>query len=766
MNCRAWLILTLLIGQTCLAWGTDHPILRVVAKQDTLASTRIILDCTSTPKYQAKTSGQRVDLLLTNTSVAPSLRLLPEDDKIVKVLLAKRPEALLVSFLLRQVPERVTMTRDHGTSALLIDIFWQKNDSGRPAIAFRISGMPTPKKNGATASISNTSRFSKKWENFFLDYMSWPPLDVPPRLSHPQLPKLAAPDSTTAAAANLLRHAEDLIESGQAAEAATLLEHDQANRPPTALQTRFLYLKSLALADSGAPFKARVVLDGAKKQLVADKALGPFALLLMAELALVNNRPEQAARHLAGKNTVWPAKMRFLRNLRRADATAAAGKTTAAYRAYRRLGKLPSVLTGHPYSLGQAAQACLAHKAYRSAEKMFRLVADNSASQATTADALVSAAQAAWMRKGWVHATPLLRSVCDKFPEQEGALRARLKLIDIEMIAGQREQQLKLPQHYGRIAKRAKTRDLREEAAFKQALSVVIIGQHRQAIGMLQRFQRNFAAGPLCQEARALMADILPNVIDRLIDQGRNLEAVTMLEQHRELLVNSPWDKTFLPHLAEAMTRLGLFKRAARIYLYLLDGTTTAAGREPYFLPLVELLFEQQEYAAVEKYALRYQTRFPRGGDRAAIYLTRLKALRRTERTDRMATLLQSSKCPADPAIDLFGARFFWRRCNYAQTARFAGKLNKKNAGSAESRLLEAEALRLGGRLKQALPLYRKLGQGRQFAEQARFQQASILLRLDKRSEAINLLRQLAEKGEDLHWKQLARETLAVRRIL
>jgi TolA-binding protein len=755
----------LLIGQTCLAWGVEHPILRHMIKQDTLASTRFILDCTSTPRYQLTTSGQRVDLLLNSASVAPSLRLLPEDDKIVKVLLAKRQEELLVSFLLRQIPDRVTVSRARNATALHIDIFWPQNDSARPAIAFRISGMPTPKDSGTTASITNTSRFSRQWEKFFRDYMSWPVLDISPKLSRPPLPTLSGKNSATAAGQRL-QQAEALIGNGQAAEAATLLEADTADSLPTELQARFLYLKSLALADSGAPFRAQAVLAMAEKTFAADKALRPFALLLTAELTLAGKRPEQAMRHLTRKDITWPRQLRSLRNLRRADAAAAAGQATAAYRAYKRLGKLPKALTGQPYSLYHAARACIENKAYAPAEQLFRQLAACSPNQDMASEALVAAAQTVWLAKGRAHAEPLLREIGNDFPDQQGALRARLKRIDGEMIAGQRQQHLKQSRQYGQIAEHAKSRALREEATFKQALSVVMSGRHEQAIGMLERFARNFAAGPLRQEAQALLADILPGFIDRLIAEKRDLEAVALVEHHRELLLNSPWDKTFLPHLAEAMTRLGLHRRAVRIYLYLLDSTRTAAHTEPYFLPLLELLLKQQEDAAVEKHARRYLTRFAKGADRAAVYLVRLKALQHREQTDRIAALLQAADRPASPELQLFGARFFWQQGDYARTARFAGKLNKTEAAGAESRLLEAEALRRSGRLKQALPLYRALGQGERFADQARFQQANILLQLGRRSEAINLLSQLAEKGKDVRWQQLARETLAVRRIL
>lgn len=90
------------IGTALPALATGEFLLQNLTKIDEFDQSRVVFDFSELPEFQLETSGQRVDLLLKKTSVSPSLRMLPEDDKIVKILLAGKPDALLVSILLHK----------------------------------------------------------------------------------------------------------------------------------------------------------------------------------------------------------------------------------------------------------------------------------------------------------------------------------------------------------------------------------------------------------------------------------------------------------------------------------------------------------------------------------------------------------------------------------------------------------------------------------------------------------------------------------------
>src|SRR5690606_15048497 len=106
------------------------------------------------------------------------LRLPPENDKIIRTLLAQSKDELLVSFLLRRVPTRVHASVEKGRG-MLLELFWDSADAARPAIAFRVSGLPAPKADGVMLSRSSRSAYAGRWEDFFREYASPLRLNVP-----------------------------------------------------------------------------------------------------------------------------------------------------------------------------------------------------------------------------------------------------------------------------------------------------------------------------------------------------------------------------------------------------------------------------------------------------------------------------------------------------------------------------------------------------------------------------------------------------------
>jgi len=181
-----WLVLC---GPARQAMAQPIPLLEKMAKQDSLVSSRIILNFSTLPEYRIVPSGQRVDLFFRNTKAAPSLNLLAEDDKIVKILLATTSNEFMVSLLLRQVPANVSATVNQTAGALELELFWQQFNGNRPAIAFRISGLPS--RQAGTSSILPLlkSDYKGRWHEFFNDYRAPHHMDLPLSFSLPPLPR-------------------------------------------------------------------------------------------------------------------------------------------------------------------------------------------------------------------------------------------------------------------------------------------------------------------------------------------------------------------------------------------------------------------------------------------------------------------------------------------------------------------------------------------------------------------------------------------------
>lgn len=185
----AIILLLLLAGSAlhCRAAVTHR--LQNLAKVDDFDQTRIVFDFSELPEFHLETSGQRVDLLLRSTDIASSLNVLPEDDKVVKVLLARKTDELLVSILLHQIPARVASIKSPATKQLTLDIRWAADAAKRPAIAFQLNGMPTPHKTlKSVATPQQSSAYAGRWKDFFRTFHTPPELHIALRHTIPASP--------------------------------------------------------------------------------------------------------------------------------------------------------------------------------------------------------------------------------------------------------------------------------------------------------------------------------------------------------------------------------------------------------------------------------------------------------------------------------------------------------------------------------------------------------------------------------------------------
>jgi tetratricopeptide (TPR) repeat protein len=263
-------------------------------------------------------------------------------------------------------------------------------------------------------------------------------------------------------------------------------------------------------------------------------------------------------------------------------------------------------------------------------------------------------------------------------------------------------------------------------------------------------------------EAEALMAEILPAELESLIAKGEDLQAVVLLEKYRELLIRGDGKWPFLPKLANAFTRLGLFDRGCRVYLYLLDHARSKEDAEKFYLPLTSLYYDRDEYALAEKYSTTYLNIYPKGADRTALFLMRLRALYKLARFEEAAELLQKKQYPRSTEIELLATQIYWELGDYNKVIDFANRLgNRGEAIPPSGLLLEAEALRRLGHAKQALPLYEVLAEEGTFSDQATYRCGQILLAKGERARALKLFQKLVEKGKNDLWQQLASDFIA-----
>jgi tetratricopeptide (TPR) repeat protein len=772
--------------------------LKRMTQQDDLAGTLVRFEFSTVPPSRVVNSGQRVDLFFAGATVATNFHLPPEGDRIVKVLLAQTGEELMVSLLLRKMPARVATAAEKTAATVRLELFWDEESSERPAIAFRISGLPSRQEHSAVTVPRRTSEYSGQWHQFFDRFespfkvgaslvFSMPELPVPERDLYPsgrdplldkaargdwpgvdrELSVAAVPDQPQPPlpAPFLLLQAEALLRTSRAPRALNILGRFAPGALPPELDQRAGYLHSLALAVCGDRYLAQNRLDEAIASPGAD-LYRPYRRLLRSELALAGDDFRQALQALDSPETVWPPPLQALSRLRTADALTELQRLEEAQSLYRSLLQNNAWPENKPFSLSQAAKTFFQAKDWRQAGKLYQRLANSLPVNPVAGQAFFAAALSTYRSGETEVALQNLRLIRENFSGTESAYRARLKLLDHGVMSGEEHNLLEALRGYEAIAAEAGSRVLREEAAFKLGLTLHLHGEPGRAIDALANFCRDFAGGPLRSEADALLTEILPPMIEKLVGDGKDLEAVTLVEKHRDLLINQNSNWPFLPELAQAFTRLGLFERGCKVYLYLLEKTENRPEAGRFSLPLVGLYFDMEEYALVEKYSQRYLVKYPQGEDRNALFLLRLRALEKTNGIEQAAQLLRERNRPADNRIELQAARIFWLLGDYSRVVSSANHLGTGGEPvPPEGLLLQAEALRRLGRARNALPLYEVLAEDGTYGDQATFRCGEILLADGRRNEALKLFRKLAEKGDDPLWRKLAGDALAAARF-
>lgn len=787
---RLLIITTLSLLFFSVTAQADVHLLEVKRKND-LDSLSLEFNFNEIPNYKIEKSGQRVDLILKNTVASPDLRSLKDDGQLIKILFAQKPQDLVVSLLLRQVPARAIIQPKTSPPRLALDLFWEQNHV-RPAIAFRIAGLPTPRPGAATASVKPTSRYSGQWQQFFKSYYfpidlqgsinftlgAWPP---PPEEEINNLPPLITqkifkgdwngllevldhPESGTTAIASdhqkTVLRSEAFLRIGELDQALASLVAAKQEAFDGPLKGRAILLMSYLKAASGSFYQANNLLANAKPMLAADAKLKPYQLLLIAEIALATGKPGLAEKVLQGKDDSWPESLKLIRERRLFESKSGIGDIDQALNYYRNLKKLHQVLAGDTFSLACAAKVFFHGGDYGNAGMLYRRLATTLEDPSEQALAKFAAALSVYKETpGGGTALDIFDRIRQEFPGEEAGYRAKMMTLDIQTLAAKDSNIFDLVRGYGEIAAHASIRELREEAAFKEALIMAQRGRSRQSIKALRQFCQDFSSGILRPEAEALLTELLPKVIQDLMDKGDEISALILVEQNRDLLLSRGLNQSFLFDLARASSRLGLADRASKILLYLFDDKNTEVSKERFYPPLLKALWEENQFDMVESYARHYQENFPEGIYRGQVFLYHIKALKEMGKLKEAEKLLSSSNRPRNQAIDLEEARILSTLKNDEALVASAKISLLGKEPLQETLLLQAEALRRSGRPAQAWQLYQKLLEG-PFGDQVLYRSAQLKLAEGEKEAGLKILRQLAEKGKEELWRKLAEENL------
>ena len=323
--------------------------LNELSKKNQMGFTRLTLDFTSLPSCQVKNYGQRVDIRFRGVDLGPKFRELPEDDSIVRVILAQNNQDLVLSILFRKLPVKVETTPVASKDQIYVDIHWQtkKPRAVRLAVDMRTKELPRITGDGKALVTQKESQYAGNWKKFFQAHQAPLQIKAPVRFTLPALP--AFPEKLVG---EELQDVFGVIktEGWDVAEAlldtklqvnkelkkndvfqAILMEArvrtgkyeavvaDISEPREGVLHSRCRYFKNFSRAALANFHLARRDLDIELGRIKSDDPYRPYLLLLQAEVSLARDSGQEAFEYLSEKEVAWTGELENIRRLRLID---------------------------------------------------------------------------------------------------------------------------------------------------------------------------------------------------------------------------------------------------------------------------------------------------------------------------------------------------------------------------------------------------------------------------------------------------------------
>jgi tetratricopeptide (TPR) repeat protein len=259
--------------------------------------------------------------------------------------------------------------------------------------------------------------------------------------------------------------------------------------------------------------------------------------------------------------------------------------------------------------------------------------------------------------------------------------------------------------------------------------------------------------------AQALLIDILPAEIKKLVDNKEFLQALVLAKQNRDLFKNNWLDSTFLVDIAEAYNKIGIFDEAQKLYLYLIE-ISGADEREEFYLPMIQATFDHGNYILAEDYAAQYVYNYPNGRFVDEIFLLRLQSLVADERLDEARRLLPD-QIPEQTGFLAFAASLAFRLDDYPKCLAALETLLAQGVQFDEGQQFAyAESLYQTGRWEEAADAFRSISDQHSFYDQSLYRQAELARKAGQDKKALRFLQDIVEKGTRSLWKEFAEREL------
>ena len=790
-----------------LVFLSAHPafaesILQKMSKSEDKDSVQVFLSFDQAPRFESKITGKRLNIVLRNTKISESIKMFPENDKVIKILTRPHRDATIISLFFRYQPQKVALTPS-GANTIVADILLGNRYSGTyENLSTQLQGVTLLDRK--TEDFTNplvASPYAHDWRTFFSDYESEVHTHAPVKIYVPEFPIIRLMPTELEKNLNLLPE-EVLLSADQGAWSSVVSFLQEELAKPHELETKKIlaltfgealmhtesfsdaykqlyllrekypdeqvgifasFLLSLLIATYDDPYSADFQLKELSAKIRKDNPLTPYLQIAIAETCLATDQIDRLNQILTRDDIGYPAEIEYRRELRQSDYLYASGKPVKAYVSYQLVSKNTD-LNLFPYSLNGYCTTLYNQASFEKSADCYLTLSDLLDDRTEIGKVYFRTA----MSKLKLTDDPAtlvseFSRIEDAFPGTEAGYRAALKKTDIQYLS-RIEWSDTAVKYYHVLAEKSIYRAVSEEAYFKEALLYHISGNNSKSIELLMTLLRNFRTGPIRQHAEALLIQLLPDELKKLVEEKDYTAALTLARQNRRFFENNWIDISILSDLAYSYRQLGIFSDSMRLYQYL-SQISGIEKKEHYFLPMAEIAFDMGDYDLVEDYATQYLYYYPDGNYLNDIIYLRIHALFISNEIEEAIQLLPDP-LPETDNYRFLAANLYFRKDKYSDSVSILSPL--WDAGRdlpANILYIFAESLYLAGDFDRAIPVYQMCRNYERFSGQSIYRLAEMSKRRGEEDTARELFSEIVENGKDSLWKKYAERELELDRI-
>ncbi len=782
------------------SWASAQNELIRISSSKSADSLQLHFSFANRPKFNTNIDKRRIDIQFADTTPSADFQQTPLNKDIVKILSRELHGQLVISLFFRYQPQDFRIDPSIRNTIVLSVTLGNEYSSSYEKLAKRLKGLTTVNRSGIDFTNPYIrSPYARNWLSFFREFEPEVDIRVPVSFTPPPFPiisllppameknrdllsqemlALASEGLWTQLAAAVVKkieatseikkqkllalvYGEALARAGdfKSAYQQLYLLHQQYRDEELAVYA--MYWLNLLRALDEDPLLASYEFDKLAKMIPNSSPLAPYYLLSRIETALAAQDYRKLNTLLQEDGVALPPEIESRIIIRQADYWRAIKEPVRAYAAYNLLAKSTLIKT-QPHSYNNFCATAYAQKKFRHAALCFQDLAGLVKKDTTRGLVNYSEQMARLQFTSPEKLVSQFSQIASAYPQTAAYCLARMKENDLLLLKDP-DNPDKWIGSYQRIADQCDQRNIRETALFKEILLQKEAGNIGKAIAMALRFLREFQSGDVRISAQALLVELVPEEIRRLVQQKEYINALVLARKNRELFEKNWINSRFLIDIADAYQQLGLFDEAQKLYPYIIE-IMPVEKKEKFYPVVMEATLNSGNYTLLDDYASQYVYNYPEGKFSNDVLFLQLQSFITRNRVIDAVEILPDP-VPDEARFHHIEADIMFQLDNYSDCLRSLYQLRQKRRLNPTERFMMAESLFNTGNYERALLEYENLADDHEYRDQILYRRAEIARLKGKEEEAVPLLQEIVTKGRDKSWKDLAERELQYDRI-